>query len=117
MSAVSRATVVLYFSLCAALVLTTRGAAARQLLAVSSAQEPRSDVSRWPTEWVPFSADMRITTNSGEHFGEWHRSATGSVAVYVYTPVGVAITLHNRERRLTYIKLGDAPWRSTPHQT
>lgn len=67
-----------------------------------------------PAGWVPFSADVRIVTPQHQQWGKRYRSANGSTAVYLYTPAGPAVTIHNTQTGLSYWQRGDSGWVSTP---
>jgi hypothetical protein len=80
-------------------------------ISLSSAQ---SITIAMPADWVPFSADVRHSYDAAVTTGTFHRRRDGSTAMMLDTPGGVAITIHNLQTRLTYVKLGDRGWATRP---
>ena len=97
-----------------AVVALFQGAVSLPILSAQTIDSHKTITLTLPTEWVPFSADVRHTSDTHVTTGKFHRRRDGSTAHYLETPGGVAITIHNVQTRQTYIKLGDRDWVARP---
>lgn len=101
-------------SVATALVALLLGYSVYRSNAVAQAQQLRG-----PSEWVPFTADVRVVHRHGndpETHGRFFRAADGSNRTDSYAPdrSWFVAAIHNMAAKVTYLRSGDGSWSSLP---